>query len=117
MKLTIMLSGHRQIFEGLCIGLQVVKEAKAQGASRIIGIDNNDNKSENGTVFKTLNSLFCCCEATIFDVFMPSGGFVGKNFGITDFLNPDSLHKPVHEVIIIIIIIIIAVAFLCIRIS
>lgn len=25
-------------------------------------------------------------------------GFEGKRFGVTDFLNPDSLHRPVDEV-------------------
>lgn len=50
------------------VGLSVVKEAKLQGASRIIGVDNKASKADEG-----------------------------KRFGITDFLNPDSLNKPVDE--------------------
>lgn len=70
-KIAQMESGATVAVFGLgTVGLSVVKEAKSQGASRIIGVDTNSSKSEEG-----------------------------KKFGITDFLNPDSLNKPVDEVI------------------
>ncbi|KAG2320497.1 hypothetical protein Bca4012_056459 [Brassica carinata] len=50
------------------VGLAVAEGARARGASRIIGIDANASKFEKG-----------------------------KLMGITDFVNPKDLTKPVHE--------------------
>lgn len=53
------------------IGLSVIQGAKMAGASRIIGIDINDAKSE-----------------------------IAKKFGATDFVNPKHHTKPIQQVII-----------------
>ncbi|CAH2035021.1 unnamed protein product [Thlaspi arvense] len=50
------------------VGLAVAEGARARGASRIIGVDANDSKFEKG-----------------------------KLMGVTDFVNPKDLTKPVHE--------------------
>ncbi|GFP89286.1 alcohol dehydrogenase-like 3 [Phtheirospermum japonicum] len=50
------------------VGLAVVEGARARGASRIIGVDINPDKRING-----------------------------EAIGITDFINPKDLDKPVHE--------------------
>ncbi|KAL0409191.1 UNVERIFIED_CONTAM: Alcohol dehydrogenase-like 3 [Sesamum radiatum] len=50
------------------VGLAVVEGARARGASRIIGVDINSNKRIKGLAI-----------------------------GITDFINPKELDKPVHE--------------------
>ncbi|KAL0446553.1 UNVERIFIED_CONTAM: Alcohol dehydrogenase-like 3 [Sesamum latifolium] len=50
------------------VGLAVVEGARAKGASRIIGVDINSNKHIKGLAI-----------------------------GITDFINPKELDKPVHE--------------------
>ncbi|KAG0631265.1 hypothetical protein M758_1G239300 [Ceratodon purpureus] len=68
-KIAQMEAGATVAVFGLgTVGLAVVKEAKLQGASRIIGVDNKASKADEG-----------------------------KRFGITDFLNPDTLNKPVDE--------------------
>ncbi|XP_023534437.1 alcohol dehydrogenase-like 4 [Cucurbita pepo subsp. pepo] len=53
------------------VGLAVAEGARARGASKIIGVDVNSHKST-----------------------------IGKQFGITDFINPTDSHKPVHEIIV-----------------
>jgi len=53
------------------VGLAVAMGAKAAGASRIIGIDTNEEKAE-----------------------------LAKQFGCTEFLNPKTLSKPVQEALI-----------------
>ncbi|KMZ74029.1 Alcohol dehydrogenase 2, putative, expressed [Zostera marina] len=52
------------------IGLAAIQGAKIRGASRIIGIDINQDKID-----------------------------LGREMGMTDFVNPKELDKPVHEVI------------------
>ncbi|KAI8574338.1 hypothetical protein RHMOL_Rhmol01G0346300 [Rhododendron molle] len=53
------------------VGLAVAEGAKAVGASRIIGIDRNNKKLE-----------------------------MAKNFGVTEFVNPNDHNKPIQEVIV-----------------
>ncbi|XP_022929044.1 alcohol dehydrogenase-like 4 [Cucurbita moschata] len=53
------------------VGLAVAEGARARGASKIIGVDINPLKS-----------------------------IVGKQFGITDFINPRDSNNPVHEIIV-----------------
>ncbi len=53
------------------VGLAVAMAAKQSGASRIIGVDVNDQKEE-----------------------------VGKQFGITEFINPKKFDKPIQQVIV-----------------
>ncbi|KAF8082385.1 hypothetical protein N665_0829s0003 [Sinapis alba] len=53
------------------VGLTVAEGARARGTSRIIGIDANASKFEKGKVM-----------------------------GVTDFINPKDLSKPVHEILI-----------------
>lgn len=50
--------------------MKVVEGARTRGASRIIGVDINSNKQTKG-----------------------------QAIGITDFINPKDLDKPVHEVV------------------
>ncbi|KAH7428782.1 hypothetical protein KP509_09G017100 [Ceratopteris richardii] len=53
------------------VGLAVAEGAKAAGASRIIGIDIDDNKAS-----------------------------LGEKFGVTEFINPKHHQKPIQEVIV-----------------
>ncbi|CAH9120995.1 unnamed protein product [Cuscuta epithymum] len=52
------------------VGLSVAQGAKLRGASQIIGVDTNPQKRE-----------------------------IGKEFGVTDFLNPNDTAEPIQEVI------------------
>ncbi|PKI75012.1 hypothetical protein CRG98_004580 [Punica granatum] len=64
-------AGQKVAVFGLgAVGLAVAAGARARGASQIIGVDINPNKFEKG-----------------------------KAMGITDFINPNELQKPVHEVV------------------
>ncbi|GLJ05280.1 hypothetical protein SUGI_0015240 [Cryptomeria japonica] len=52
------------------VGLAVAEGARVRGASRIIGVDTNPDKFS-----------------------------IGKNFGVTDFINPKDQDKPIHKAI------------------
>ncbi|KAL6341712.1 hypothetical protein AAG906_032833 [Vitis piasezkii] len=52
------------------VGLGVLEGARNQGAARIIGIDKNERKRE-----------------------------MGKDFGMTDFINPSKSNKPISELV------------------
>ncbi|XP_022158407.1 alcohol dehydrogenase-like 4 [Momordica charantia] len=64
-------AGSTVVIFGLgAVGLAVAEGARARGASKVIGVDVNPLKS-----------------------------IIGKQFGITDFINPRDSDKPVHEII------------------
>ncbi|XP_042038821.1 alcohol dehydrogenase-like 6 [Salvia splendens] len=70
-KVANISEGSTVVVFGLgTVGLSVAQGAKLRGASRIIGIDTNPEKSERA-----------------------------KAFGVTDFLNPDDHDQPIQQVI------------------
>ncbi|KAJ8437437.1 hypothetical protein Cgig2_031958 [Carnegiea gigantea] len=70
------------------IGLAVAEGARLCGASKIIAVDINHEKFETGAYIYIFLYVFC------FDI------DVGKKFGVTDFINPESCgDKTVSQVI------------------
>ncbi|KAK3003318.1 hypothetical protein RJ639_018977 [Escallonia herrerae] len=70
-KVADVSEGSTVVIFGLgTVGLSVAQGAKMRGASRIIGVDTNPEKSEKA-----------------------------KAFGITDFINPNDCNEPIQQVI------------------
>ncbi|AAF25975.1 F6N18.16 [Arabidopsis thaliana] len=71
------------------VGLAVAEGARARGASRIIGVDANASKFEKGTVpiYDYVHIITILLQSNI----------AGKLMGVTDFINPKDLTKPVHQ--------------------
>ncbi|KAL0356445.1 UNVERIFIED_CONTAM: Alcohol dehydrogenase-like 6 [Sesamum radiatum] len=68
-KVANISEGSTVVIFGLgTVGLSVAQGAKLRGASRIIGVDTNPEKSEKG-----------------------------KDFGVTDFFNPKDYDQPIHQ--------------------
>ncbi|GER56697.1 alcohol dehydrogenase family protein [Striga asiatica] len=80
-KVANISQGSTVVVFGLgTVGLSVVQGAKLRGASRIIGVDTNPEKSVKGTV------ILCSVDDT------------AMAFGVTDFLNPNDHDQPIHQV-------------------
>ncbi|GAU28417.1 hypothetical protein TSUD_54690 [Trifolium subterraneum] len=82
------------------VGLSVAQGAKLRGASRIIGVDNNPRKCENGTIISSPSySEFIFQHVTWSLDFTMLVSTTAKAFGITEVVDPNSCQKPIAQVI------------------
>ncbi|GFS37553.1 alcohol dehydrogenase 1 [Actinidia rufa] len=67
------------------VGLAAAEGARVSGASRIIGVDLNSNRFDQGKwSYRGTRTVFA---------------LLAKKFGVTEFVNPKDYNKPVQEVI------------------
>ncbi|XVF21430.1 hypothetical protein REPUB_Repub12eG0089500 [Reevesia pubescens] len=98
--------GHSVAIFGLgAVGLAAAEGARIAGASRIIGVDFNPGRFEEGSkccfwLFNYVSSLWNNKLTSFFPyLYMLHNGVLAKNFGVTEFVNPKDYDRPVQEVI------------------
>nr|XP_040242662.1 alcohol dehydrogenase 3 isoform X1 [Aegilops tauschii subsp. strangulata] len=81
------------------VGLAAMEGAKMAGAARIIGVDLNPAKYEQGTICLRQNKDILV-NIVGWNTEHPVHYFSAKKFGCTDFVNPKDHTKPVQEVLV-----------------
>lgn len=79
------------------VGLAVGLGCKAAGATRIIGIDVNPDKFEQGFISLRLIPQL---SVSVYFHFPNINSFTAKTFGITEFVNPKDYDRPIQEVLV-----------------